>query len=213
MAMTRWYEMRNGQTWGAMAGSTFGAGVSGYSVIIPIDQVYGLSPQEVYDAVMELLPEAEFCGLCEKVHYGLDYCKRAPTGYLESVVETWQKFKGKDAEVDEICTELEVILKRRHKRIKSQKLPPDNVPGFVYLMQCGKHYKIGMSKDPQSRLEQLSTQPPFDIELICTIPTNDMVALEAEIHKLFKHKRKRGEWFTLDTQDVKFIKEWDNDIT
>jgi len=79
------------------------------------------------------------------------------------------------------------------------------MPGYVYLMQSGPFYKIGVSHQVESRLEQLMTQPPFDIELICTIETENMHALEKRLHKRFDAKRKNGEWFELEEIDVEYI--------
>jgi len=76
----------------------------------------------------------------------------------------------------------------------------------VYILQCGPYYKIGASAKVGQRISQLSALPPFDIELIHTIPTDDMYGLESELHTQFSDKRKRGEWFELDDSDVEYIK-------
>ena len=78
--------------------------------------------------------------------------------------------------------------------------------GYVYLLQAGPYYKIGVSADPDKRLEQLSTIPPFDIELLHTIETPDMYALEFALHERFADKRKNGERFELCPADVEYIK-------
>ncbi len=80
------------------------------------------------------------------------------------------------------------------------------ISGHVYLMKCGPHCEIGASKDPDLRLAQLSTKPPFDIELLHTIPTDDMYTLESKLHDRFADKRKNGEWFELAPEDVEYIK-------
>jgi hypothetical protein len=84
-------------------------------------------------------------------------------------------------------------------------------PGFVYLIQCGPYYKIGVSTDVGQRVKQLSTLPPFDLDLVCTIETGDMESLERELHERFADKRKRGEWFELDPEDVDQIREMAGD--
>ncbi|NIV32750.1 MAG: hypothetical protein GWN58_25880 [Anaerolineae bacterium] len=92
-----------------------------------------------------------------------------------------------------------------HQRIS---LPPSGPPepGFVYLLQCAEYYKIGCSKKVDRRIKQLSTLPPFDLVHICSIQTDDMYQLEFELHQRFQHKRKRGEWFTLDAEDIEYIR-------
>jgi len=78
--------------------------------------------------------------------------------------------------------------------------------GYVYLMQSGKHHKIGASVDPDKRRDYLGTKPPFEIEIVCTIETDDMYGLEARLHERFADKRKNGEWFELEKDDVEYIK-------
>lgn len=76
------------------------------------------------------------------------------------------------------------------------------IHGFVYVMRCGPHYKIGASKNPGLRLTQLQTQPPFDIEGVMGFETDDMLGLERLIHEYFADKRVNGEWFLLDDDDI-----------
>ena len=84
--------------------------------------------------------------------------------------------------------------------------------GYVYLLKAGPYYKIGVSTNVDKRIEQLSTLPPFDIELVHTIYSVDMYALEQDFHNLYADKRKNGEWFELTDSDVEFIKGFkDND--
>lgn len=77
--------------------------------------------------------------------------------------------------------------------------------GYVYVLKAGPFYKIGVSKDVAKRVKQLSTLPPFDLEIIHTIWTEDSYGLEAELHEYFNSKRKNGEWFTLDEADIEYI--------
>lgn len=78
--------------------------------------------------------------------------------------------------------------------------------GFIYVLKCGPHYKIGLSQNIDKRIEQLSVTPPFDVELIHTIETDDMYNLESFLHDRFSEKRKNGEWFELDKADIEYIK-------
>ena len=83
---------------------------------------------------------------------------------------------------------------------------PRMTRGFVYLVQCGPYYKIGISTQVDERIKQLSTLPPFDIELSHMIPTDDMYTLESTLHERFADKRKNGEWFELEPADAEYIK-------
>jgi len=78
--------------------------------------------------------------------------------------------------------------------------------GWVYILKAGKYYKIGRSKRPQKRYEDLATLPPWPTEMINTIKAGDMSQLESKLHKRFAEKRKRGEWFELDKEDVAWLK-------
>ena len=84
---------------------------------------------------------------------------------------------------------------------------PQSREGFIYVLKCGPHYKIGLSQNVDRRVEQLSVTPPFDVELIHTIETDDMFKLESFLHDKFSEKRKNGEWFELTEADVEYIKE------
>lgn len=72
----------------------------------------------------------------------------------------------------------------------------------TYLMSCGKPnvYKIGKSVSPTSREKTLLSDSPF-IKLFHVINKN----IEAELHKKYKNKRIRGEWFELEDKDVNYI--------
>ena len=89
----------------------------------------------------------------------------------------------------------------------------DNVPGQIYLMKAiGYHglipgcylsrMKIGLSRNPDARLDQLhSNQPPCDLEIVHTIDVNDMAQTEEELHEIFKNSNvkliKSREYFDL----------------
>jgi hypothetical protein len=90
----------------------------------------------------------------------------------------------------------------------------DNVPGKIYLMKAlGYHglipgcligrYKIGLSRNPEARLDQLhSNQPPCDLEIVHTIDVDDMALVEKELHQIFKKSNvklvKSREYFDLN---------------
>jgi len=78
--------------------------------------------------------------------------------------------------------------------------------GFVYVLQAGEFYKIGRSRNVDNRIMQLSTIPPFELELVCAIATDDMYELEKLLHERFDNRRVRGEWFALTEEDVTWLK-------
>lgn len=109
-----------------------------------------------------------------------------------------------------------VTLARAEKRIRQeeeerrkykQQKRVANTGGYVYLVQSPtENYKIGRTKNPENRMRTFGVQLPFEVEYVCVIKTPDMYALERELHERFASKRVNGEWFTLETADVEYIK-------
>lgn len=99
-----------------------------------------------------------------------------------------------------------------YKQFFGVKRPGQETPNneYVYLMLNKRNelIKIGKSKNPTFREKTLQSDEP-DIELISfwEVPSR----LEKELHREFSQKRKRGEWFDLDFNDLKRIKEILND--
>jgi len=71
----------------------------------------------------------------------------------------------------------------------------------VYLMydKSTGHTKIGRSFKPQQR-EKTLISDKSSIELFFVSPHCES-SIEKELHKIFKHKRVRGEWFDLNEED------------
>jgi Meiotically up-regulated gene 113 len=79
--------------------------------------------------------------------------------------------------------------------------------GFVYLalMRVGreKRYKFGKANIVEQRARQIGPHLPEDLEQIHTISTDDAYGIEAYWHKRFAEKRRGGEWFELNAEDVR----------
>jgi hypothetical protein len=94
----------------------------------------------------------------------------------------------------------------------------DNVAGKIYLMKAIGYggiipgcligrYKIGLSRNPEARLDQLlSAQPCCDIEIVHTVSVERMADVEAELHRIFKSQNvkllKSREYFDLNPLQV-----------
>lgn len=78
---------------------------------------------------------------------------------------------------------------------------------FVYLMLNKRNdfIKIGRSKNPSFREKTLQAEDPH-VELITFWEAPPV--LERQLHELLKAKRQRGEWFDLNFNDMKLIKEF-----
>lgn len=90
------------------------------------------------------------------------------------------------------------IADKRKDRKKSAK-------NFVYIMQNrqNNYYKIGRSIDTEHREKTLQSQEP-DIVLIEKWSASAEV--EIMLHRRFKEKRLRGEWFKLTDDDLEEIR-------
>lgn len=94
----------------------------------------------------------------------------------------------------------------------------DNVPGKIYLMKAIGYgglipgyfisrFKIGLSRNPEARLDQLhSAQPCCDIEIVHTVDVANMAESEGELHQIFKKSNvkliKSQEWFDFNPIQV-----------
>lgn len=80
--------------------------------------------------------------------------------------------------------------------------------GYVYLGKRGKHYRIGRAKDIDQRRNDHNLNQPEYFEYIHVIKTDDPVNIEDYWHKRFASKMLTGEWFKLNSSDVKAFKRW-----
>jgi hypothetical protein len=67
-------------------------------------------------------------------------------------------------------------------------------------------YKIGKTSQLHARMNFFEIKLPFDVKLICAIPSEDITTLEKQLHDKYTNKRIKGEWFELTEQDVEDIK-------
>jgi len=68
---------------------------------------------------------------------------------------------------------------------------------FIAEIPFNGKVKIGRSKNIFRRRRQLQSCNPNLLGVLCHIPTNNMVALEGQLHRKFSNYRIRGEWFDL----------------
>lgn len=83
---------------------------------------------------------------------------------------------------------------------------------YVYLI-CDENNrsKIGLSDNPQKRLNQLQTGASSNLTLVQThdCETRQRAQLfEKVMHKAFHDKKVRGEWFEMDIEEASSLFEW-----
>lgn len=75
--------------------------------------------------------------------------------------------------------------------------------GCVYILKTGRNlYKIGKTNDLQKRLAAYHTHLPILFRVIRQYGDVNIGSLEGSLHIVFQHKRVKGEWFELSTDDL-----------
>ena len=121
-------------------------------------------------------------------------------------ISEYAKQKGY-SDIFEICKT--IIEKSHNEEQDSQDSNTNQVLGEVYLFKHGnKHYKIGRTNDAVRRGTELRIQLPENLDLIHSIKTDDPSGVEAYWHRRFESKRMNGEWFDLNSSDIKAFKRW-----
>ena len=75
----------------------------------------------------------------------------------------------------------------------------------VYFMADRRNslVKIGVSSNRDRRLRQLQTGNPFELEFMGWIDDEvDHYCIEKDLHEKYKNKHFRGEWFSINQDDV-----------
>ena len=112
----------------------------------------------------------------------------------------------KDIKTDKIISE-EEIIEMAKVITKDSKFFDMLVRGrfsFVYFIRCNEFVKIGFSTNNLiKRFEAIQCGNPYKLELEFIMPGGKIE--EGELHKKFKHIKKRGEWYILTKKEVEKI--------
>lgn len=83
---------------------------------------------------------------------------------------------------------------------------PNKIGGYVYVLACGKYFKIGKTRRMASRLSDYHIHNPYKVKLVYYINCRNPKLLEGLICKMYLHLLHKGEWFELKPSDVEDIK-------
>lgn len=82
-------------------------------------------------------------------------------------------------------------------------------PGYIYVLRLWTNtdplmcpYKIGRSKYPTVRQDQIGVKMPFDTTLILVMRVDDMDVAERNLHRQYGRWRLNGEWFQLTEETM-----------
>lgn len=103
------------------------------------------------------------------------------------------------------CVEEELSV----EKLLSKRKPRARKNGWVYLIHAVDLglFKIGCSKNPDSRLKQLAKQQiPSRLQLVHKFQSASMVEAERLLHSKYASKKTVGEWFNLSFIEVEAIK-------
>lgn len=171
-------------------------------------EVYDIVWKFVYDKYLEYMNDKDMVFDFSPKDYVEEYCLcNVETGFeeFEYCPDCGAKIDFATVKKhinDKICAILLSLPRKKQKRTM-----PKYDNGYVYLVKLDKHYKIGISLTPDSRLKEF-TLLPYPLEYICIEKVYSYKQIEKELHRIYASKNVRGEWFELNDDDVKSIVEY-----
>ena len=96
------------------------------------------------------------------------------------------------------------IFPKNHSRVTSMGcLLRDN--GWVYAVRFGNVVKIGKTKNPQSRMDNLQSGQRRSYHELHLIECDESRIAERILHRIFEKYRVGGEWFRLSNIQMSII--------
>lgn len=85
-------------------------------------------------------------------------------------------------------------------------VPKKDDKHYIYIVQMiddvNNYYKIGRSSNAKGRIGVHDTSSPHPIKTIFIGKVKNAIIIEARLHRMFKDKNVRKEWFKLDDKDI-----------
>jgi hypothetical protein len=80
----------------------------------------------------------------------------------------------------------------------------DNIAGlYVLQMRDTEFFKIGVTTNLRNRISSLKTANPIRFTVTCFVEIKEPSRLESKLHFQFRKNRQEGEWFRLQSGDLK----------
>lgn len=145
----------------------------------------------------------ELCDLAIKEHPGSDY--RTNKGLQSQIIDNNLE-NSSNAHFFHTTIQREEERARESQRAFQAKQKQKRPTVYLFEAVGLNRFKIGYSKDPETRLEQLRKQSSSPIEPVLILQRSDAQKLERQLQRRFAEKRVHGEWFELTSDDVAHIK-------
>ena len=132
-------------------------------------------------------------------------------GNIQAIIKGLSNFLKTNSPVE--ISDLNKQIRDQFKRKEIKSAEKDSIIenknyGVVYLLKIKNkpQYKIGVTKDLNKRLNQISPKMPFELKIEHKIESDNIYSLEEKLHNKFEDKQIKGEWFKLNENDVSYIK-------
>lgn len=91
---------------------------------------------------------------------------------------------------------------------------PDKYDKHIYLAYSNGYYKIGVSQNPESRVNSMKSGNPFGISLIHSRQIKEAEYLERVLHTIMPEQlRLKGEWYKLNRfwlkRFIRLLNDWE----
>jgi hypothetical protein len=75
----------------------------------------------------------------------------------------------------------------------------------IYAIECGPYFKVGITRDPARRLEQMANLNPHDARIVMfrVVDKHRARVIEMMTHGALAEWHHRGEWFTAPIKEIR----------
>lgn len=187
------------------------------SLVIPADQIKGMTDLEIGKLVRNYLLEAHafhiHCYAQHLLRYKTHYMLPMKLNRLHEILRTLVPYKEWSEAIQKAISLIRKTLEGQpvqNFNSTSEKNSSKSKPRYVYLITDGRFIKIGVSKDVETRLNLLQVGNPKELSIIADYEVEKPAKLEKIIHEHYRDKRTNSEWFKLTKHNIEVIKRYLN---